>query len=155
MKLSVKTRFNTPILNSLEKELDAGGLSGPLFQTGEWTRGRILKNWNNSKGASGDSLKPLSEAYKDKKTGDGVLVNGARRKGQGKPDFLLTGALQRSLYTDRTGLKNVEITFRTQEQGKAQGNAATRPNMLDVDAKFAGRIRDAFRRILKKKFNLD
>lgn len=150
LKISVKTRL--PQLTKLEKELTDKALSESLFKTGEWTRGQVLKNWNNSRGASGDPLKPLSESYREAKTGDGVKVNGAYRKGQGKPDFLLTGDLQRSLFTDRIGTNEIEVTVRAKEKGKAQGNANIRPNMFDVDKKFAGRIRDTFRRIITKKF---
>ena len=148
--IKYKVKTNLPQLTKLQKSLVGTRLSSTLFKTGEWTKANIIKNWNNSKGASGDSLAPLSPAYKEAKTGDGVLVDGARRKGQGKPDFLLTGSLQRALFTSPKGLKSVLLTFRAAEIPKAKGNAANRPNIMDVDKKFAGRIRDAFRRIITK-----
>lgn len=120
-----------------------------LFQTGEWLRLRVLKNWNASKGSDGTPLKALSSDYLERKTGDGVSVNGAKRKGQGKPDFLLTGSMQRGLFVKRA-LNNVILTFRGGEIPKASGNASKRPNMMNVDKKLAGAVRDRFRVLVQK-----
>ncbi len=151
MKIRMKTSFKgNKIFQDLVKGLSGTELDKVLYQTGEYTRGKMLDNWNEGKGASGDVLPALSDDYRDRKTGDGIKVNGIMRKGEGKPDMMLTGDMQRATYTQKESNKSVEISVRAGSLGKAMGNANNRPTLFDIDKPFAKKIRSAFLRQIKK-----
>ncbi len=154
MKTRIKVKTRLQGLDSIKNMERSGVLSSVLFKTGEWLKLRILRNWDQGRGASGDSLKALSPAYLKAKTETGVSTGSGKRYGEGIPNMTLTGQMRRALFVEKNGRKSITLTFREGEKAKARGNAKNRPTIMDADQDLARKTRDTFRRIARKQLGL-
>jgi hypothetical protein len=78
----------------------------------------LLQNYSRSKGADGQPLPGLTEAYKAKKIG-------------GKRNFLLSGKMLLNLTPTKKGFNKWLLKFtNTNERDKARGNVKHAPNMM-------------------------
>ena len=96
----------------------------------------LINNWTSGKGGDTTRFKDLTSDYKARKAAGTVKTSEGNRGGDPIANMTLTGKMQQGLYVKKAGRETVEVTFRTNERPKAEGNQKERKNMMKVSKAF-------------------